>query len=391
MQNVSQPQPVVEQFLHLCLRGFWDPPSLEAAVALASQGRLDWAAFRRAAGEEGLSPLLYHVVGGREVVPAPVEKALREAYYRLGGHNTLLLHELKRILCALAAEAVPVLLLKGAALIETAYGNPALRPMVDLDLLVPLAQVGIAHSALAKSGYGMITSDPWPDFSWRYRNSVAYGRPSGRGLPWLVGLHAQAFDVPYYERIPVGDWFGRAQSAPGAGPGARVPAPEDHLVYLCGHLALHHQYDLALLRLVDIALLIQRAGKALDWGQTLDRAVDWRLVIPVQHTLDRLERLWPGTIPSHVALRLARLQPHGSERRVYHWVVGHPRTPASDTLLALGTLPGLARRARFLLEVAFPSPAYMRQRYRPRHPGFWPLTYWQRAGLALQYLLRRLR
>ena len=378
-----------ERFLRLCLRALWDPPCPEAAVTLAVQEQFDWAALRLTADVERVAALLYHVVCRQGLVPPEVEAALEEAYYGLARQNSLLLHELERIVGALAEAGVPVLLLKGAALAETAYGNAALRPMDDLDVLVPRPQVGAAQAALTGLGYRMVTTEPWPGFSWRYRNAVMLGHPASTEPTFFVGLHIQLFDVPYYERIPVGDWFARAQAVPAAGSGARMPAPEDHLVYLCGHLALHHEREPALLRYVDIALLIRYAGEALDWEQVVQRTADWRLVIPLQRTLAALEDLWPGVVPSAVAAQVARLQAGAPERRLHAWLAGHGRTPAFTVLLALATLPGLGRRAGYLLEQAFPSPAYMRRRYCPERPGLWPLMYLRRVGLAFAYLLAR--
>jgi hypothetical protein len=220
---------------------------------------------------------------------------------------------------------------------------------------------------------------------------VMLGRPASTEPSFLAGLHIQLYDVPFYERLPVSDWFARAVPVPTAGSGAQMPAPEDHLIYLCGHLALHHEREPALLRYVDIALLMRYAGEALDWEQVVQRAVDWRLVIPLQRTLVALEELWPGVVPSAVAAPVAHLRAGAPERRLHAWLAGHGRTPASSVLLALATLPGVGRRARYLLEQAFPSPAYMRRRYCPERPSLWPLTYLRRLGLALSYLLSRRR
>ena len=380
-----------QRFLLLCLRALWDPQSLPAARDLAGREPFDWPALLRLSGSESLSPLLFHVVRDKGVVPEAVERALRGAYYGLAARNALLLRERERILRALAALGVPVLLLKGAALVETAYPNPALRPMVDLDLLVPPVQARAAQGAFAGLGYGAATGDPWPGFSWRYRNAMAFVRPYERGFPFYLGLHTRLYDVPFYERIPVSDWFARGLALPAECWGALAPAAEDHVVYLCGHLALHHRYEPALMRYLDIALLVHRAGGTVDWPSVAARAADWRLVIPVQRTLARVEQTWPGVVPPAASAQVAQLRATRAERWVHDWVLEHDRTPASDMLLALATLPGLGRRARMLLELAIPSPDYMRQRYCPDHPGAWPLAYLRRGGLALRYLVRRSR
>lgn len=136
-----------------------------------------------------------------------------------------------------------------------------------------------------------------------------------------------------------------------------------------------------------MAGLIHLGPRGLDWETVLQRAVDWHLVIPIQRALARLEELWPGTVPGDARQALRELAPTRSERCVHAWVTGRPRTATSNTLLSLATLPGIAGRITFLLEVAFPSPAYMRQRYCPRRPHLWPLSYGLRGALALKYLM----
>jgi hypothetical protein len=376
--------------LYLCLRSRWDPGASQALRELASQCDGCWEQVAVLAREEFLVPLLYHTLHREGLVPPPLEEEWRSVYHASILRSTRLSHQLEQVLRRLAQVDCPVLLLKGAALAKTAYGDTALRPMVDLDLLIPASRVDLAQGILEKLGYIPLTSDPWPGFSQRYRNSRAYGRGSGRPLPWMIGLHWHLFDVPYYQRIRIEEWFGRAQSACIADMDALVPSPEDHLVYLCGHLALHHQYDPALIRYCDMAALLHSVGGGLDWDTLLRRATEWRLVIPLQRSLARLEELWADTVPAGVTRAAGQLRPTRAEQAVHRWVADRPRTPTSDTLLAVATLPGLRRRARFLLEATFPSPAYMRRRYCPEQPGLWPLAYLLRGGTAVRYLVQRL-
>lgn len=391
-QGEAAADEAVRPFLHLCLRGRWDRTALQAARTLTTHGDLDWAALREVAHTEGLAPLLYPIVRGQNLVPRPVERDLRRFYYTNALRNNRLLRALEDVLCHLAAEGVAVILLKGAGMAKAVYGNVAVRPMFDLDLLVPAAEVERARTVLAGLNYSMLSSEPWAGFSQRYGHAMAYRRLSdGKKRPFHVDLHWGLLNAPYYGHILVEDWFARAQPARVAGVEALVPAPEDHLVYLCGHLALHHRYDPALFRYYDMAVLIHHTDDVLDWDAVVQRAVGWRLVIPLQRTLARLQEFWPQTVPASVAQEVAGLQPTRAERWIHKWVVDRRRNSTSDVLLSLATMPRLTRRVRFFLEQALPSRAYMRQRYCPRRPGLWPLAYLQRAGLGLRYLLQGLR
>ena len=53
----------------------------------------------------------------------------------------------------LATRAIPVCLIKGAAYVHTIYPDPALRPMGDVDILVPEARHAEAIALLAAHGF----------------------------------------------------------------------------------------------------------------------------------------------------------------------------------------------------------------------------------------------
>jgi len=198
-------------------------------------------------------------------------------------------------------------------------------------------------------------------------------------------------DVPYYERIPIKNWFERAQPALVGGVESQIPAPEDHLLCLIGQLAFHERYSDDLLRYCDLAALISYAGETLNWGKVIQQAVDWQLVIPLQRALHRLEELWPGTVPATVGREVVGLPPSSTEKQIHRWVVDRQRNPTSDTLLFVATTKGNRRKLRLFLEQAFPSPAYMRERYNLQHAKLWPLTYFRRGGQIIRNLMERHR
>src|SRR5262245_30090649 len=91
---------------------------------------LDIAAWHR------LSPILFRHLRSNDDVPRAVLETLERAYLENAARNAFLRDALERALQALAAADVPAMLLKGAALVETVYSDPAEREMLDLDILV---------------------------------------------------------------------------------------------------------------------------------------------------------------------------------------------------------------------------------------------------------------
>src|SRR5205823_6618560 len=98
----------------------------------------DWDDILYHSVRHGVAPLLYHrlasipIAGG---VPASVMQKLRDAALQDALRNMRLYHELSEVLRAFQRDGIAVIVLKGAYLAEVVYGNCALRPMADADLM----------------------------------------------------------------------------------------------------------------------------------------------------------------------------------------------------------------------------------------------------------------
>ena len=83
-------------------------------------------------------PLLFHVLGRDNVsISQNLASLSRIQYIQNYLSTTLLLRKLKDVLSSLADRGVEVIVLKGAALVTTLYPDLGLRPMRDIDLLIP--------------------------------------------------------------------------------------------------------------------------------------------------------------------------------------------------------------------------------------------------------------
>jgi Uncharacterised nucleotidyltransferase len=356
----------------------------------APPGEMDWAKVYGLLARHGLTRLFYRL--GRDQAglwPPSLQNKLRTDYEGSLLWGEQCRGEVEAVLRALGLAGLPVLVLKGWALIPSLYGDdPGLRMCGDLDLLVRPQDAARAEQLLDSLGYSA-SLEPWPGFDRRYRNGRVWQRPR---RPWpfknlfAVALHWQLLDTPFwYDKIDTSALFDRSLPLRVSDVEARALAGEDHLVYACGHLALHHDYDDALYRYYELACLIQRAGPAFDWAAVAARAAGWRLVLPVQRVLSHLRTLWPAIVPATAWEQIAALRPSRCERLVHGWVVRARQNHTARALLAWLTMPGLGRRWRYLLEHAFPGPAYLRQRYGPPPAGLWPLHYVRRIVLAARY------
>ena len=100
-----------------------------------------------------LTPVAYKTLTD-EPLPSHVRLYLAAAYAQNRAAWLQRRHETLALLDILAREpAIPVVLLKGMALAASLYPDPALRPMNDVDLLVPSALLSQAAARLRAEGY----------------------------------------------------------------------------------------------------------------------------------------------------------------------------------------------------------------------------------------------
>jgi hypothetical protein len=193
---------------------------------------------------------------------------------------------------------------------------------------------------------------------------------------------------PLHGRVPLDEVFGRAHPLQVAGVEVHGLEAEDDFVSGCGHLA-QHQYALTLARCFELALVVQRAGPTFDWDAVVSRAGQWKVTIPLQRVVARIDAFWPGAVPADALHRIFARRPWFLERWLHDGVVGHHQDPMISAALRFladsGPRKGLGR----LLGATFPGPVYLRERYGDAPLGLWPLLYLQRVATLVQELTRQ--
>jgi hypothetical protein len=372
------------RLLLLCLQTRWRPEALDEARALVSGNDVAWGSLLDVARAEGVAPLLYHAVRGEGLLPSTVEQTLRGDYFANASRNVLLLRALEDALQALERESVPVITLKGAALAETVYGNVAVRPMGDLDLLVRERQVPTAARVLLELGYRSGQRGPF-DVQDIHSNQLLLRR--GDSSSEVIEIHWQLFWFPYYRRVVPVEWFWTTALPVDLGKTEGLMlAPEAHVLHLCGHLLHHHGSDGAfrLLWMHDVAALVMYYAKEIDWEEVLDRAQAYQLVQPVQQILTRVKAIWSVPIPAEVMGRLRGMRPSPGERQALEWLTETSASMETYALAGLASMPTWRERLQFAWhDLLFPSPGFMRSRYHVPHPLLLPFYYPYRwlAGL----------
>lgn len=353
-------------------------------AARCDPGRLDparprpWAAMAEMAETQRVKPLLYAILReSRLDVPAAIRADLQAHYYQTVASNAWCFHEIAGILTAFDGAGISIILLKGAALADDVYRDRGIRPMGDIDLLVPPGDAPAAIRIVQGLGYAPDRLDPYPDLAAEFECEVMLIR--ARPPRTAIEIHWSLLDSPYYQRhLPMAWFWETAQPVylDGHIP-ARILGPEAQLLHLSAHLMLHHgNSDAPELRwLHDIAEVIQAHAAEIDWTLVLRQAQAADLVIPLQRTLPLLVRDWELSLPPAFLAELRQLKPTRNEQRVNRWLTAEHPSAAERLWGDLASLSGWRARLRFAWQNLCPSPAYMRRRYRLAHPIWLPLAY----------------
>jgi hypothetical protein len=248
------------------LKADWDPQARDA-IAIAPDA--DWADVVRLALHHGVAGLLCRSLGrvpaGR--VPPDIAEAAEVFLEDAEAEGTARVAQLFAILDALAADRIPVMPYKGAALGELAHASPTLRPSRDIDVLVHKEDMGVAVASLCRSGYHL-----GEVFSPRVMLAcfASYGQEilfaDGR-LPvephWTFGPSTLAIE------LDLDGLWARARPLAIAGRPTLALSPEDMLFTACLHGGKEKWWRL--LWVADVAGLIHR-HRALDWTALAQRA-----------------------------------------------------------------------------------------------------------------------
>jgi len=276
------------------------------------QGRttVSWNEVVDAADREHVAPLLFKRLkdsDAQALVPADAWQRLRRAYFTSGDRNTRLFRELRTVLERLRGSDIKVIVLKGAYLAEAVYGDVALRPMCDNDLLVPRADLARAEAVLLDMG----------GVHQQFEDTAASCRRKHH-LPQItighlvVEIHGNIVSPAGPVRVsPAGLWD-RARPALTAGVEVLALSPEDLLPHLCLHFS-YQDACVGLRSLCDIAETIQHFGGGVDWPQVTERAREWGATRHVSLALHLAGSMLGAAVPDDV---LERLVPEGIDRSI---------------------------------------------------------------------------
>lgn len=257
--------------------------------------------------------------------------------------------QIKELLEEFNNQGIDSIVLKGAALKETVYA-PGLRPIDDLDLLVQQKDLPDIERVLAQLDYQVLAG-----------GEINFIRP---GWPAAIDLHTEIW---YLDKKEMDKLWSRAILFEIGGVRARTLAPEDNLVFIVAHSAIHHGW-LDDKWIMDSALLIKKYN--LDWDELLRQAKLYNLYFSLREVLTRAQKIEVGfsdqlheKITSFIE-QLAQVKTAVWQKKILSLV--WRSAPVGDVghLLRPLIIPGFINKLNFLIKFLFPSPVFLLRRYQ---------------------------
>jgi hypothetical protein len=199
------------------------------------------------------------------VVPITVKDQCMAIRRQILFRNVLLQNETARLLALFHEEHIPIIVLKGAALLDTVYNDISLRPMGDLDVLVHSNDLDRAETLASNAGYWCPVDEATQEKTRKYGQHIPLLVHSEKGIIFEIHHHIVGPESPY--RGSIDSFWERARATEIGGVPAHMLSPEHMIIHQCIKFLLDRRYQSAksLGQLCDIAEIITRYQDCLDW------------------------------------------------------------------------------------------------------------------------------
>ena len=214
------------------------------------------------------------------IVPPDVKAELAVSHKNATLRSLMLQREIVLVHQILTQANTPYVALKGAFLAYHAYPHPGLRPLRDVDVLVPKDRTLEAYQVLLDGGFARMRQFPGIP---KAVMEVLHHLPPVRSASGRVHveLHSRLFDhkkngLAQADPSETREFWGRCIQRPLANHAITFQSPTDLLLHLIEHAVYHHKFNNGPLLLSDLAFLVST--------QTIDWKLFWEMAKKGQQT-----------------------------------------------------------------------------------------------------------
>ncbi len=227
---------------------------------------------------------------------SPWYNQLQDQYHKTAYKNLLFIREYNEITRTFTRGNIPLIALKGIALLNCIYKNVGLRSMSDIDILVGKKDVQEAEELLLQMGYikhqepGLRKNPHFHSIFQIRKNKIILNTE----LHWHVDFDSSSFN------ISIEDLWNRSIPASMYNPKSRKLCMEDSLLFNCFHVFRDGVKTILLKNLCDISETIEKAGPEINWQSIIERSDKYGIKRHVSLSLNLAKTLF--NIQSHDGL-----------------------------------------------------------------------------------------
>jgi hypothetical protein len=263
--------------------------------------RANWGEVLEATARHGLIPLAARLLARQATDGYPPHDVVAEVQgrYRATAVSTMWAYRrIARLLVALSESGPEFIALKGPILGASIYPDPSLRVFHDLDLLVGEKDWAVMDETLRDLGFIPESDLPAPPPKLTRQAVPHEHKYLSTEDGFLVEVHYDDVLHAGLAARGIEGFWKRAVTVDIEGTPVRTLCPEDQLIYLCSHI--HHHGYTRLSWFTDLAFLLRRNLRPIDWQQLISTTREEDAGVAVYYTLQYLRELLRVSVPCHV-------------------------------------------------------------------------------------------
>ena len=273
------------------------------------EGYLDSGSFR-------LLPLLYRNLSRMKVDDEKM-MLLKGIYKQSWCKNMKLFNDSVEFLEILRSNNIPTLLLKGPSLTIQYYRDYGVRPMSDIDVLIPKNN--------AEDGIRILQEHGWkPEFPEYLEYNLRYGRS-------MMFYNSEGFEFdlhwyPFFESLINGsdaEFWANAIPLDFNGFGTLALCPTDNLLHTIIH-GVKWNPEPPIRWIADAMAILRSEDQSVDWQRFTDMVDKFKVTLKIREAFNYLHQNFNAPIPQSVLSALNDSAVTFSEKKIYRYDKRNP-------------------------------------------------------------------
>jgi hypothetical protein len=318
-------------------------------------------------GSYRLLPLLYKRLSktGQDL---PHLEKIKGIYRQNLYKNSLLFHKFAAILVELKKQEIPVIVLKGIALVAAYYEDTGIRPMSDADFLIREEDVERTLHYFKEQGW-QEKNGSWLDKPVKHIHSLDLISPDH----YETDIHWRAFYQCPWDRADEDLWK-QTEDVSFKGSKIQILNPTLQILHNCAHGIKWNSIS-SIRWIVDVLMVMKKRPDAIDWDLLVSEAASRNLGLTMFYALNFLKNEFDAPVPEDVLMNLDRLPKNSQEIRFFRVLTSPPnlRNRVYKKWLthsySMGDVSFLRKAAAFpdfIAKAFYQVPFYIRKRISQR-------------------------